>query len=289
MKTVALLDPGPTAVLYVVKFGRYTEEEFETYQRLKTLFDADITRYITIVFTGGDMLKKEHTRVEDCIRDAGEHLRQVLAECQNRYVVFNNHDSKRNKKVCVNDLLDKLRHNLRTNGNRPYRSRIQEHVGRELEDLVQDKVRQSTKLKGFDRKITLLECEAKSYMSKVKDLEQKIESLTQKHDELEERESRRTRQDKEKMDEIADLRKEIHRLNNMLKKKSNDLEKLNRQKESERKKEEAEERKKLKATIAEDKYQRWVENLTSSLQPDNQHPAKKLHSRNLVVPMPEII
>ena len=99
VKTVALLDPGPTAVLYVVRFGRYTKEEFETYQRLKRLFGGDITRYVTIVFTGGDMLKKEHKSIDQCIREAGEDLSLVLRECQSRYVVFNNHDSKKNKKA----------------------------------------------------------------------------------------------------------------------------------------------------------------------------------------------
>ena len=296
MKTVALLDPGPTAVLYVVRFGRYTKEEFETYQRLKRLFGDDITRYITIVFTGGDMLKKEHKSIEQCIREAGEDLSLVLRECQSRYVVFNNHDSKKNKKVSVKELLEKLQQNLRANGNKPYRSQIQQRVGKQLEDLVQEKVRHSTKLKEFDKKINCVKKEANDYMSKLQKIEQELERLNRRHDELEEKETSRILQEKKKTEEIDDLKRQVEKLSSTLKKKANELEKLERQKQSEQEKEMVEEMKKTKATIAAEKNPEWVATVASTLH--NISPGQKSakHSEMVfprqtvkVAPMPETL
>ena len=296
MKTVALLDPGPTAVLYVVRFGRYTKEEFETYQRLKRLFGDNITRYITIVFTGGDMLKKEHKSIEQCIREAGEDLSLVLRECQSRYVVFNNHDSKKNKKVSVKELLEKLRQNLRANGNKPYRSQIQQRVGKQLEDLVQEKVRHSTKLKEFDKKINCVKKEVNDYMSKLQKIEQELERLNRRHDELEEKETSRILQEKKKTEETDDLKRQVEKLSITLEKKANELEKLERQKQSEQEKEMVEEMKKTKATIAAEKNPEWVATVASTLH--NISPGQKSakHSEMVfprqtvkVAPMPETL
>ena len=287
MKTFALLDPGPTAVLYVVRFGRYTKEEFETYQRLKRLFGDDITRYITIVFTGGDMLKKEHKSIKQCIRKAGEDLSLVLQECQSRYVVFNNHDSKKNKKVSVKELLEKLRQNLRANGNKPYRSEIQERVGKQLEDLVQEKVRHSTKLKEFDKKINCVKKEANDYMSKLQKIEQELERLNRRHDELEEKETSRILQEKKKTEETDDLKRQAEKLSSTLKKKANKTEKLERQKQREQEKEMVEEMKKTKATIAAEKNPEWVATIASTL-PDILPGEKSAKQSEMMFPKQEI-
>ena len=56
VKAVACMHPGPNAILYVVPLGRYTEEEFAVYRRLKALFDQGLTSYLVVLFTGGDRL-----------------------------------------------------------------------------------------------------------------------------------------------------------------------------------------------------------------------------------------
>ena len=44
MAAVASLEEGPDAILYVIKIGSYTEEEFAVYNTLKALLDENITR-----------------------------------------------------------------------------------------------------------------------------------------------------------------------------------------------------------------------------------------------------
>ena len=57
VKAVVGMHPGPHAILYVVKVDRYTEEEHAVYTRLKALFDEHLTRYLVVLFTGGDRLR----------------------------------------------------------------------------------------------------------------------------------------------------------------------------------------------------------------------------------------
>ena len=46
MEAVTCMHPGPDAILYVIKIGRYTEEELGVYNRLKALLDDNVTKYI---------------------------------------------------------------------------------------------------------------------------------------------------------------------------------------------------------------------------------------------------
>ena len=56
VKAVACMHPGPHAILYVIPLGRYTDEEYAVYKRLKALFDDHLTRYLIVLFTRGDQL-----------------------------------------------------------------------------------------------------------------------------------------------------------------------------------------------------------------------------------------
>ena len=85
------LDPGPHAVLYVVSISqKYTKEDFRTYSRLKNLLGQDITGRMIIILTHGDELEDGEVTVEEYIENVPTEFHTVLAECHQRYVVFNN-------------------------------------------------------------------------------------------------------------------------------------------------------------------------------------------------------
>ena len=91
VKAVFGMCPGPTAILYTLRIGdHYTDEEFGTYQRLKAIFGEGVTQHMTILFTRGDDLKREGQTIEGYIKSAPPRFKQVLEECGNRYVVFDN-------------------------------------------------------------------------------------------------------------------------------------------------------------------------------------------------------
>ena len=144
VQAAVCLDPGPHAILYVVRIGRYTEEEFQTYQRLKMLFDQHISSYIFIVFTGGDQLKNEKTStcITTYISNATGDLQTVLDECKGRYVVFNNMDTSKHKQVAVNQLLTAIQTNLSANGDEPYLCTVQDTVSQEMQKRVDSNVTQ---------------------------------------------------------------------------------------------------------------------------------------------------
>ncbi|XP_070200675.1 GTPase IMAP family member 9-like [Littorina saxatilis] len=117
MKAVSTLDDGPDAVLYVIKIGKYTEEEFSVFNMLKALLDENVTRYLVIVFTHGDVIKGGDFDV--ILRRTPPTLQQVIEECGSRYVVFDNTAQDKTKQV---DRLFQIVRRMKTeNGGRPYR------------------------------------------------------------------------------------------------------------------------------------------------------------------------
>lgn len=92
------MNPGPNAILYVIPIGRYTEEEFNTYKRLKQFLKDDANKHMIVLFTHGDRLVKENVSIEEYLKRASKELTQVMKECGNRYVVFDN-DSQNDDQV----------------------------------------------------------------------------------------------------------------------------------------------------------------------------------------------
>ncbi|KAK7465976.1 hypothetical protein BaRGS_00037463 [Batillaria attramentaria] len=90
MHGLDLLRPGPHAFLFVIDGDRsFTNVEYQSYLHVKTFFGEDITKHMIVVFTRGDIL---HGTIEERLSHASERLRQLLSECGNRYVVFDNKD-----------------------------------------------------------------------------------------------------------------------------------------------------------------------------------------------------
>nr|XP_057905885.1 uncharacterized protein LOC131103554 isoform X1 [Doryrhamphus excisus]XP_057905886.1 uncharacterized protein LOC131103554 isoform X1 [Doryrhamphus excisus]XP_057905887.1 uncharacterized protein LOC131103554 isoform X1 [Doryrhamphus excisus]XP_057905888.1 uncharacterized protein LOC131103554 isoform X1 [Doryrhamphus excisus] len=105
-KCVASSAPGPHAFLLVVPIGsRYTDEQHQAGCHLARIFGEKAVKHHTIIlFTRGDDL--EGTSVQEYLRDAPAKLRALIAECGNRYHVFNNKD--RGNVAQVEDLMMKV-------------------------------------------------------------------------------------------------------------------------------------------------------------------------------------
>lgn len=134
-KAVASIHPGPTAILYVVAIcNRYTEEEKGVYDRLKVLFDSEVTEHMIIVFTRGDDLKRQNKTIHEVLSSAPKFLSSVLQECGRRYVVFDN--TAKDKKQQVTDLLNMVKNLSKRNGGRPYKCPKYGDVSRQVEEEV---------------------------------------------------------------------------------------------------------------------------------------------------------
>ena len=138
-KTVIGLHPGPHALLYVLKIDRFTAEEYQVFKKLEGLFDERLTEYLIVVFTGGDNFEHDGTTAEEVIESAPETLKQLLADCHYRYLVFNNRAQ--DKRPQVERLLAMVRSMVKANGEHPhYRCPKYDGLGEGLEREVRSRV-----------------------------------------------------------------------------------------------------------------------------------------------------
>ena len=142
VQAVDSLSPGPHAVLFVTKIGRFTDEEFSAYEQVNAIFGSAISKHMIIIFTGGDFLKRDNTHIEDCLKRAPDQLQNMLQECGNRYVVFDN--TAQDKKSQADLLLAKVDELKKKHGNEPFRmpyienpgdDRIKEMIAKRLKAL----------------------------------------------------------------------------------------------------------------------------------------------------------
>ncbi|XP_070189177.1 uncharacterized protein [Littorina saxatilis] len=134
--TVCGMHPGPNVILYVIKLERYTSDQYDTYCRLKTMFDDSITDYMIVLFTHGDAYEESAKgSAENMIEQRSpKELQQVLKECDNRYIVFNNRA--KNPTPQLQRMVNMIREMNVKNHNEPYSCERYEVIGKEMEGEV---------------------------------------------------------------------------------------------------------------------------------------------------------
>nr|KAG5702723.1 hypothetical protein BaRGS_013360 [Batillaria attramentaria] len=240
VKTATVLHPGPHAVLYVLKLDRYTPEEYSSYQKLKEVFDADIIKYIIIVFTGGDRLKNE--TLDDILENAGPTFRKLAENCGNRVIIFNNLDKEKNKETQVKKLLEMTQKVVRENNENPYRCTVQEKVGDKLEEAVTNRVKslveKDPKLKEF---FSQIEAMLRQSQNRAESHKAKLDETIKRKKEVEAAEQKvREEMEKEKREREEEERKEKER------KEAEEQEKKRQEEEAREKARKEEEEKKQK-------------------------------------------
>ncbi|KAM8736141.1 GTPase IMAP family member 9-like [Acanthopagrus schlegelii] len=99
---ISLSAPGPHAFLVVLKLGRFTKEEKDTVRIIQSTFGEEAARYSLVLFTHGDMLKKQ--TIESFISKS-EELEEFIQVFYGRYHVFNNRAKDREQ---IDQLLEKI-------------------------------------------------------------------------------------------------------------------------------------------------------------------------------------
>ncbi|KAF5732784.1 protein AIG1 [Tripterygium wilfordii] len=101
VKCIDLAKDGIHAVLVVFSVRtRFSQEEEAALRSLETLFGSKIFDYMIVVFTGGDELEDNDETLEDYLgRECPKPLKEILALCNNRQVLFDNKTKDGQKKV----------------------------------------------------------------------------------------------------------------------------------------------------------------------------------------------
>uniref|UniRef100_A0A8C6S839 AIG1-type G domain-containing protein n=1 Tax=Neogobius melanostomus TaxID=47308 RepID=A0A8C6S839_9GOBI len=123
VKSISLLAPGPHAFLLLIQIGRFTEEEQRAVEYIKRAFGKGAEKYIMILFTCGDNLEHDKMNIDDYIRDSDPALKKLIADCGNRFHVFNNRNKEHTQ---VKELLQKIDHMVEENGGSFYTSEMPE-------------------------------------------------------------------------------------------------------------------------------------------------------------------
>lgn len=188
MQAIAGMHPGPDAVFYVMKIGRYTDEEFGVYNRLKVLLDTSVTKYLIILFTHGDALKGKN--VNELLEKAPAKLKEVLRDCSNRYVVIDNiHKEDRSQ---VDLLLQAVQRLREENGHKPYQCPKYAFVGERMEEEVNKR---------------MMEVEARELQNK-KHVQELSENLKQTQDKAQKEKEDFERKEKEREEAMAQQHQE---------------------------------------------------------------------------------
>nr|XP_028606281.1 GTPase IMAP family member 7-like [Podarcis muralis] len=118
-KCVDMVSPGAHAILVVIKAGKITKEDQETFQLVKQLFKDEGKNYLILLFTYKDELDKNHLTINEFIRGAEGHLKDLIEMSEGRLIAFNNVADEEEKRNQVKELIEMIDGLVALNGRTP--------------------------------------------------------------------------------------------------------------------------------------------------------------------------
>lgn len=112
---ISLTTPGPHALLFCVKMGRFTEEDIDTIRHFLKYFGGDLLKYTLVVFTQVDQWEEDAAEqdrgpitVEQYINNLPQPLKNFIALCGNRYLFVNNRLTGSQQEDMVKQIIEKI-------------------------------------------------------------------------------------------------------------------------------------------------------------------------------------
>ncbi|XP_055461431.1 GTPase IMAP family member 9-like [Psammomys obesus] len=122
--------PGPHAIILVLRLGRYTEEEQKTVDLIKGIFGKAAMKYMIILFTNKDAL--EDQSLDSFLVKAGEKVNDIILQCGNRYLAFNNKAGAAEQEDQVQQLVELIENMVDTNGGSYFSDHIYQDIDKTL-------------------------------------------------------------------------------------------------------------------------------------------------------------
>lgn len=122
--------PGPHAIILVLRLGRYTEEEQKTVDLIKGIFGEAAMKYMIILFTNKDAL--EDQSLDSFLVKAGKKVNDIILQCGNRYLAFNNKADAAEQENQVQQLVELIENMVDTNGGSYFSDHIYQDIDKTL-------------------------------------------------------------------------------------------------------------------------------------------------------------
>ncbi|KAL1251971.1 hypothetical protein QQF64_019767 [Cirrhinus molitorella] len=126
---ISMILPGPHVFLLLIPLGRFTQEEQTSVKIIQETFGENSLMYTIVLFTNGDKLKNK--TIEQFLGNPGSALKNLIAECGNRFHVFNNETGDRTQ---VTELLEKIDNMVKANGDSYYSCKMFREMEREIQE-----------------------------------------------------------------------------------------------------------------------------------------------------------
>ncbi|XP_042702981.2 uncharacterized protein LOC101952298 isoform X1 [Chrysemys picta bellii] len=128
--------PGPHAIFQVIQWGRFTDEERKTVERIQGIFGDEAIKYIIFLFTHAEKL--ENLELLDQLQELGdENIPELLRKCQNRVCAFDNKAPKEERGAQVTELIKMIDTMVSENGGSYYTN--------EMYKRAEEKIKAKTK------------------------------------------------------------------------------------------------------------------------------------------------
>ncbi|XP_038139279.1 uncharacterized protein LOC119782401 [Cyprinodon tularosa] len=148
-KCMSLLAPGPHVFLLVLEISRFTPEEMETLKLIKKVFGKDSEKFTIILFTGGDKLERHKITVSEYIASCNDSCKKLIADCGERYHVFNNVNEQNRSQV--SELIRRINTMVKQNGGDYYTNEMLQEaeaaIRKEIERILKEKEEEMEKIK----------------------------------------------------------------------------------------------------------------------------------------------
>ncbi|XP_007543522.1 GTPase IMAP family member 7-like isoform X1 [Poecilia formosa] len=92
-KCKELCESDPCVFVLVMHVSRFTDGERDVLKKLEKMFGEEVSKQTVLLFTRGNDLRQADMSFKDFLHDCQDKLKEIVAKCDNRCVLFENSNS----------------------------------------------------------------------------------------------------------------------------------------------------------------------------------------------------
>ncbi|XP_071098982.1 GTPase IMAP family member 4-like [Haliotis cracherodii] len=153
MKCIGISSPGIHAILFIVRVGRFTEEDKNTLETFLRCFGEESKRFVIIVFTGKDDLEADNDTLDNYLGDCPVTLKKFLFDVSRRCIAVNNRGTDAEKEKFAKDLIAIVKSMVGDNGGQCYTNEMYERCEAVLREAEKKEKLEEKREKQLEEKL----------------------------------------------------------------------------------------------------------------------------------------